>query len=112
MERCWCTICFLGKLEGAVQGKVVTRFPPEPSGYLHIGHAKAALLNSYFAQKYNGKMLFRFDDTNPAKENDEFESSIAEDLRLLNVEWAAISHTSDYFEQMQSLCERLIKEGI
>ncbi|EPR62533.1 glutamate-tRNA ligase [Toxoplasma gondii GT1] len=100
-----------GKLEGAVQGKVVTRFPPEPSGYLHIGHAKAALLNSYFAQKYNGKMLFRFDDTNPAKENDEFESSIAEDLRLLNVEWAAISHTSDYFEQMQSLCERLIKEG-
>ncbi|CBZ52621.1 putative glutamyl-tRNA synthetase [Neospora caninum Liverpool] len=100
-----------GKLEGAVQGKVVTRFPPEPSGYLHIGHAKAALLNSYFAKKYNGKMLFRFDDTNPARENEEFESSIAEDLRLLNVEWAKISHTSDYFEEMQSLCERLIKEG-
>ncbi|PFH37687.1 glutamate-tRNA ligase [Besnoitia besnoiti] len=100
-----------GKLEGAVEGKVVTRFPPEPSGFLHIGHAKAALLNHYFASKYKGKMIFRFDDTNPARENQEFESSIAEDLRMLNVDWAAITHTSDYFEHLQNLCERLIKEG-
>ncbi|CDJ69608.1 glutamyl-tRNA synthetase, putative [Eimeria necatrix] len=101
-----------GKLEGAEMGKVVTRFPPEPSGYLHIGHAKAALLNGYFAKKYQGRMIFRFDDTNPAKENGEFEESILEDTKLLGVEWEKVTHTSDYLQQLQDACTEMIKKGI
>lgn len=98
-------------LEGAEMGKVVTRFPPEPSGYLHIGHAKAAMLNQYFAQIYKGKMIVRFDDTNPSKEKCEFEESIIEDLALLGVKGDIMSHTSDFFPQIEKYCEQMLREG-
>lgn len=98
-------------LENAKEGQVVTRFPPEPSGYLHIGHAKAAMLNQYFAKMYKGKMLIRFDDTNPTKERTEFEETILEDLALLEVHGDKISHTSDYFDELFSLAIKMIQMG-
>jgi len=98
-------------LPGAEKGKVVVRFPPEASGYLHVGHAKAALLNQFYQVEFEGKLIFRFDDTNPAKENSEFERVIEEDLKLLGVKWDHFSRTSDHFELLLSLCERMIKEG-
>lgn len=98
-------------LDNAEMGKVVTRFPPEPSGYLHIGHAKAVLLNEHFARKYQGKLIIRFDDTNPSKENCEFEDSIMEDLALLGVKGDFHSHTSDYFDRIYELAIQLINEG-
>lgn len=91
---------------------VVTRFPPEPSGYLHIGHAKAALLNDYFAhKKYKGRMILRFDDTNPLKEKQEFEDSIVKDLELMGIKPDTCSHTSDYFQELYDECVKLIKSG-
>ncbi|KAI9503480.1 tRNA synthetases class I, catalytic domain-containing protein [Coemansia spiralis] len=99
-------------LENVEYGNVVTRFPPEPSGYLHIGHAKAALLNQHFARMYSGKLIVRFDDTNPTKEKEEFEESIKEDLRLLGIEGDVISHTSDHFQAIYELAIRLIKKGL
>ena len=91
---------------------VVTRFPPEPSGYLHIGHAKAALLNDYFAhKKYKGTLILRFDDTNPAKESQDFEDSIIEDLALLAVKPDRTTHASDYFQELHDLCVQMLKEG-
>ncbi|KAE8150121.1 tRNA synthetases class I, catalytic domain-containing protein [Aspergillus avenaceus] len=91
---------------------VVTRFPPEPSGYLHIGHAKAALLNDYFAhEKYNGTLLVRFDDTNPTKENSEFQDAIVEDLALMGIKPDRTSYTSDYFDQLHEYGLQILKEG-
>ncbi|KAI0243480.1 glutamate--tRNA ligase, partial [Massospora cicadina] len=100
------------ELVGAEKGNVVTRFPPEPSGYLHIGHAKAALLNNYFAQLYEGKLIIRFDDTNPSKEKEEFEESIKEDLSLLGIKGDCVTHTSDHFEKLYELAVGLIKKGL
>eukprot|EP00917_Polyrhabdina_sp_WS-2016_P017620 GHVP01038086.1.p1 GENE.GHVP01038086.1~~GHVP01038086.1.p1 ORF type:complete len:759 (+),score=122.90 GHVP01038086.1:27-2303(+) len=99
-------------LPGAVEGQVVTRFPPEPSGYLHIGHAKAALVNAYFAKKYKGELIVRFDDTNPQKEKLEYQESILEDLKLLDIEPQRITATSDYFEIILKYAEKLIIKGL
>ncbi|KAI1318851.1 hypothetical protein EDD11_005697 [Mortierella claussenii] len=98
-------------LIGAEMGKVVTRFPPEPSGYLHIGHAKAALLNKYFADQYQGRLIIRFDDTNPTKEKLEYEHSIKEDLLLIGIDSSTVTYTSDYFDQIYEYALQLIKEG-
>ncbi|ANQ09649.1 Glutamate-tRNA ligase [Plasmodium coatneyi] len=100
-----------GKLQNAEKGNVVTRFPPEPSGYLHIGHAKAAFLNSYYANMYEGKMLLRFDDTNPVLEDIKFETSIMEDLENLGLKYEKISYSSDYFTTLEEYCIKLIKMG-
>ncbi|KAG7207935.1 hypothetical protein KM043_009523 [Ampulex compressa] len=98
-------------LPGAEMGKVVVRFPPEASGYLHIGHAKAALLNQYYAENFQGQLIMRFDDTNPAKENVEFEQAILQDLELLQIKPNRFTHSSDYFDLMLEYCTKLIKEG-
>ncbi|KAG1877699.1 tRNA synthetases class I, catalytic domain-containing protein [Suillus subalutaceus] len=98
-------------LQNAKEGHVVTRFPPEPSGYLHIGHAKAAMLNQYFAKMYNGKMIIRFDDTNPTKERAEFEETILQDLELLNIRGDKVTHTSDHFDRIYELAIQMIKSG-
>ncbi|CAI5438526.1 unnamed protein product [Caenorhabditis angaria] len=99
------------ELPGAEKGKVVVRFPPEASGYLHIGHAKAALLNQYYQQEFDGQLIMRFDDTNPAKENAHFEQVIKEDLKLLNIIPDRWTHSSDHFELLLEMCEKLLKEG-
>lgn len=98
-------------LPGAELGKVVVRFPPEASGYLHIGHAKAALLNQYYALNFNGKLIMRFDDTNPAKETVEFEEVILGDVELLQIKPDIFTHTSNYFEIMLQYCKQMIKNG-
>lgn len=98
-------------LPNAKVGEVVTRFPPEPSGYLHIGHAKAAILNEYFAHEYKGKLIIRFDDTNPTKERTEFQDSIIEDLALLGIKGDKVTYSSNYFDEMYDLAVKLIKAG-
>lgn len=92
--------------------RVHTRFPPEPNGYLHIGHAKSICLNFSLAEKYNGKCNLRFDDTNPVKEDVEYVDSIKEDITWLGFKWAAEYYASDYFEQLYQWAEQLIGEGL
>jgi len=92
-------------------GRVHTRFPPEPNGYLHIGHAKSICLNFSTAQKYNGKCNLRFDDTNPVKEDTEYVESIEADVRWLGFEWNELLFASDYFEKMFDCAVRLIEKG-
>ena len=92
-------------------GKVCLRFAPEPSGYLHIGHSKAALLNKYFAEKYNGRLIVRFDDTNPAKESNEFVENLLKDIETLGIAYDAVTYTSDYFPQLMEMAEKLIHQG-
>ncbi len=92
--------------------KVRTRFPPEPNGYLHIGHAKAICIDFGMAQKYGGTTNLRFDDTNPVKEDVEYVDSIREDIHWLGFQWAEEHYASDYFEQLYQWAEQLIQEGL
>ncbi|VYS48428.1 unnamed protein product [Arabidopsis thaliana] len=89
------------ELPEAEIGKVRLRFAPEPSGYLHIGHAKAALLNKYFAE--------RFDDTNPAKESNEFMDNLVKDIGTLGIKYEKMTYTSDYFPELMQMAEKLMR---
>jgi len=97
--------------EGKDGGRIQTRFPPEPNGYLHIGHAKAICLDFGIAQKYHGICNLRFDDTNPIKEDVEYVDSIMEDIQWLGFQWANVFYASDYFQQLFDFAVRLIKNG-
>ncbi len=128
---------FEGRIDKSMHGKVVVRFPPEPSGstpppcppisdsvagattwlnlvatgYLHIGHAKAALLNDFYSKEFAGKLIVRFDDTNPTKENQEFVDAIMEDLKTLGISADVVTYTSDHFSMLQEVAEKMIKAG-
>ncbi|MEE8238184.1 MAG: glutamine--tRNA ligase/YqeY domain fusion protein [Gammaproteobacteria bacterium] len=96
---------------GAHGGRVQTRFPPEPNGYLHIGHAKAICLSFNIAAEFDGQCYLRFDDTNPATEDAEFVDAIERDVRWLGFEWAELTHASDYFPRLYELAVELIEAG-
>ena len=91
---------------------ILTRFPPEPNGYLHLGHAKSICINFGLAQKYGGKTNLRFDDTNPTKEDTEYVDSIKEDIQWLGFQWDKEKYASDYFDQLYEWAEELIKRGL
>ena len=97
--------------EGKNSGRIQTRFPPEPNGYLHIGHAKAICLDFGIAERYNGICNLRFDDTNPAREDVEYVDAIQDDIRWLGFEWKNIYYASDYFQQLYDFAVQLIREG-
>ncbi len=91
---------------------IQTRFPPEPNGYLHIGHAKSICLNFGIGEEFGGRCNLRFDDTNPAKEDPEYVAAIQDDVRWLGFEWSELRHASDYFEVFYLAAEKLIREGL
>ena len=97
--------------EGVNDGRIQTRFPPEPNGYLHIGHVKAICMDFGIAEKYNGVCNLRFDDTNPAKEDTEYVETIERDIRWLGFKWGQIYYASDYFQQLYDLAIMFIKAG-
>ena len=96
---------------GRFEGRVQTRFPPEPNGYLHIGHAKSICLNFGIAQQYGGKCNLRFDDTNPTKEDTEYVDSIMDDVRWLGFQWDGLFYASDYFHQLYDWALQMIRNG-
>ena len=98
--------------EGKNNGRVHTRFPPEPNGYLHMGHATSICLNFGLAKRYNGKCNLRFDDTNPVTEETEYVESIKQDIRWLGFEWDNECYASDYFEQLYQFAVQLIEKGL
>src|SRR5436189_466135 len=93
------------------QGRVQTRFPPEPNGYLHIGHAKAICLDFGLADEFKGHTNLRFDDTNPSKEETEYVESIQQDVKWLGFQWDSLFYASDYFDQLYEWAVQLIKAG-
>ncbi len=98
--------------DGVYSRPIATRFPPEPNGYLHIGHAKSICLNFGTALKYGGTCNLRYDDTNPVSEDEEFVGSIEEDVAWLGFQWAHLEYASNYFEQMYECAEKLIQKGL
>jgi len=97
--------------DGKYDGRIQTRFPPEPNGYLHIGHAKAICIDFGIAEKYNGICNLRFDDTNPTKEDVEYVDAIEDDIKWLGFKWANVYYASDYFQQLWNFAEKLITNG-
>ena len=100
------------RAQGKHGGQVVTRFPPEPNGYLHLGHAKSICLNFGLAEEFGGRCHLRFDDTNPATEDTEYVESIKADVKWLGYDWGEnLFFASDYFQQLYDWAELLIKDG-
>ncbi|MBA2656209.1 MAG: glutamine--tRNA ligase/YqeY domain fusion protein [Tatlockia sp.] len=99
-------------LASGKHSEVITRFPPEPNGYLHVGHAKSICLNFGLAEEFKGRCFLRFDDTNPIKEEEEYVQAIIEDVRWLGFEWSGLTHSSDYYQQLYDYALELIKKNM
>lgn len=102
----------ISDLESGKTKEVITRFPPEPNGYLHIGHAKSIILNFGLADEFHGRTNLRFDDTNPLKEDAEYVTAIQEDVKWLGYEWDGLFFASDYFDTMYEKAVLLIQKGL